>query len=165
MMQGVCHGDSSAGSTHNGASSGIGNTTARAFVTAGFEVIGTGRSTSGLTPPAGVTFFDLDVTSDESVTAAVQEVIKRFGRIDVLVNNAGLGSAGAVEENSVAQAQSLFNLNFFGLVRMTKAVLPHMRAQGRGRIVNLSSVLGVIPQPYMALYVAAKHAIEGYLSP
>ncbi|MGW7244054.1 oxidoreductase [Streptomyces sp. NPDC054804] len=144
-----------------GASSGIGNTTARAFVTAGFAVIGTGRNTSGLTPPDGVTFLDLDVTSDESVTAAVQEVIKRFGRIDVLVNNAGLGSAGAAEENSVAQAQS-FNLNFFGLVRMTKAVLPHMRAQGRGRIVNLSSVLGVIPQPYMALYVAAKHAIEGY---
>ncbi|MFE4756516.1 oxidoreductase [Streptomyces mirabilis] len=145
-----------------GASSGIGNTTARAFVAAGFEVIGTGRTASGLTPPAGVTFLDLDVTSNESVTAAVQEVIERFGRIDVLVNNAGLGSAGAAEENSVAQAQSLFNLNFFGLVRMTKAVLPHMRAQGHGRIVNLSSVLGVIPQPYMALYVAAKHAIEGY---
>ncbi|MFF7159769.1 oxidoreductase [Streptomyces sp. NPDC008139] len=145
-----------------GASSGIGNTTARAFVAAGFEVIGTGRSTSGLTRPDGVTFLDLDVTRDESVTAAVQEVIERFGRIDVLVNNAGLGSAGAVEENSVAQAQSLFNLNFFGLVRMTKAVLPHMRAQGHGRIVNLSSVLGVIPQPYMALYVAAKHAVEGY---
>ena len=145
-----------------GASSGIGNTTARAFAAAGFEVIGTGRNTSGLTPPAGVTFLDLDVTRDESVTAAVREVIERFGRIDVLVNNAGLGSAGAAEENSVAQAQSLFNLNFFGLVRMTKAVLPHMRAQGRGRIVNLSSVLGVIPQPFMALYVAAKHAIEGY---
>ncbi|MFI6566179.1 oxidoreductase [Streptomyces sp. NPDC050534] len=145
-----------------GASSGIGNATASAFVTAGFEAIGTGRNTSGLTPPAGVTFLDLDVTSDESVTAAVREVIERFGRIDVLVNNAGLGSAGAAEENSVAQAQRLFDLNFFGLVRMTKAVLPHMRAQGRGRIVNLSSVLGVIPQPYMALYVAAKHAVEGY---
>ncbi|MEU5634092.1 oxidoreductase [Streptomyces rishiriensis] len=145
-----------------GASSGIGDTTARAFAAAGFEVVGTGRNTSKLTPPADVTFLDLDVTSDESVTAAVQEVIERFGRIDVLVNNAGLGSAGAVEENSVTQAQNLFNLNFFGIVRMTKAVLPHMRAQGRGRIVNLSSVLGVIPQPYMALYVAAKHAVEGY---
>ncbi|TMR93784.1 oxidoreductase [Nonomuraea basaltis] len=145
-----------------GASSGIGKTTARALVAAGFEVIGTGRKTSGLTPPAGVTYLDLDVAGDESAAAAVQQVIDRFGRIDVLVNNAGIGSAGAVEENSVAQAQSIFNINVFGVIRMTKAVLPHMRAQGGGRIINISSVLGITPQPYMALYVAAKHAIEGY---
>ena len=90
-----------------GASSGIGKETARAFAAAGFEVIGTGRKTSGLTPPAGVTYFDLDVASDESATAAVAEVIDWFGRSDVLVNNAGVGSAGAVDENSVAQAQSV----------------------------------------------------------
>jgi short-subunit dehydrogenase len=145
-----------------GASSGIGKETARAFVTAGYEVIGTGRKTSGLTPPAGVTYLDLDVGSDDSATAAVAEVIDRFGRIDILVNNAGIGSAGAVEENSVAQAQSVLNINVLGVIRMTKAVLPHMRAQGGGRVINISSVLGVAPQPFMALYVASKHAIEGY---
>ncbi len=145
-----------------GATSGIGKEAARAFVAAGFEVIGTGRNTSGLTPSAGVTYLNLDVASDDSATAAVAEVIDRFGRIDVLVNNAGIGSAGAVEENSVAQAQNVFNINIFGAMRMTKAVLPHMRAQGGGRVINISSVLGVAPQPFMALYVASKHAIEGY---
>ncbi|MFE2217706.1 oxidoreductase [Streptomyces canus] len=145
-----------------GASSGIGKETARAFVAAGYEVVGTGRKTSGLTPPAGVTYLDLDVASDDSATAAVAEVVDRFGRIDVLVNNAGVGASGAVEENSVAQAQSVLNINVFGVLRMTKAVLPHMRAQGDGRVINISSVLGVAPQPFMALYVASKHAIEGF---
>src|SRR3954470_7206027 len=140
-----------------GATSGIGKETAQASVSAGLDVIATGRKTSGLTPPAGVTYLDLDVGSDDSATAAVAEVIDRFGRIDVLVNNAGIGAAGAVEENSVAQAQSVLNINVLGVIRMTKAVLPHMRAQGGGRIINVSSVLGLIPQPYMALYVAAKH--------
>jgi len=103
-----------------------------------------------------------DVTDDQSVSAVVQQVIERFGRVDVLINNAGVGAAGAAEESSVAQAQSVFDVNVFGLIRMTKAILPHMRAQGRGRIINVSSVLGLVPQPYMAVYVASKHAIEGY---
>jgi NAD(P)-dependent dehydrogenase (short-subunit alcohol dehydrogenase family) len=145
-----------------GASTGIGKATARALAAAGFEVIGTGRKTSGLTPPAGVTYLDLDVARDDSAEALVQQVIGRFGRIDVLVNNAGVGSAGAAEENSVAQAQSIFDINVFGVIRMTRAVLPHMRAQGGGRVINLSSVLGITPQPFMALYSAAKHAVEGY---
>src|SRR5436190_3665 len=110
----------------------------------------------------GVTFLDLDVTSDESVTTAVRRVIERFGRIDVLVNNAGTGAAGAAEESSVAHDQRVFDINLFGLIRMTKAVLPHMRARGSGRIINISSVLGLVPAPYMASYVATKHAIEGY---
>jgi NAD(P)-dependent dehydrogenase (short-subunit alcohol dehydrogenase family) len=145
-----------------GASSGIGKATALALADAGFEVVGTSRNTAGVTPRDGVVFLDLDVAGDESVAGAVDRVIQRFGRIDVLVNNAGVGSVGAAEERSVAQDQSVFDINVFGVIRMTKAVLPHMRAQGSGRVINISSVLGFTPQPYMAVYAAAKHAVEGY---
>ncbi|MGO4648645.1 oxidoreductase [Nocardia sp. 2YAB30] len=145
-----------------GASSGIGKSAALALVEAGFQVIGTGRNTSALTPPEGVSFLDLDVTSDESVTALVADVISRFGRIDVLVNNAGIGSAGAAEESSAEQARNLFDINVFGVIRMTNAVLPHLRAQSSGRILNISSVVGIMPQPYMAVYAASKYAVEGY---
>ena len=145
-----------------GATSGIGKAAALALADAGFEVIGTGRNTARITPRGGVTYLDLDVSSDESVAAVVQQVTGRLGRLDVLVNNAGIGSAGAAEENSVAQAQGVFDVNVFGLIRMTRAVLPHMRAQGSGRIINISSVLGFLPAPYGALYAASKHAVEGY---
>ena len=128
-----------------GASSGIGKAASLALVEAGFEVVGTSRNTSGITDRNGVTFLDLDVTSDESVSALVRRVIEQFGRIDVLVNNAGTGAAGAAEESSVTQDQRVFDINFFGLIRMTKAVLPHMRARGSGRIINISSVLGLVP--------------------
>src|SRR5581483_6034764 len=102
------------------------------------------------------------VADDDSATAAVEWVISRFGRIDVLVNNAGIGSAGAAEERSLAQDRDVFDVNVFGVLRMTRAVLPHMRARGRGRIINVSSVLGLIPAPYGAIYSATKHAVEGY---
>jgi len=145
-----------------GASSGIGQAAALALADAGFQVVGTSRNTSRVTPSHGVTFLELDVASDDSATSVVQQVIQRFGRLDVLVNNAGTGAAGAAEESSVAQTQRIFNVNVFGVIRMTKAVLPHMRAQGRGRIINISSVLGLVPGPYMAVYAATKHAVEGY---
>ncbi|MEW2400303.1 oxidoreductase [Streptomyces sp. NPDC046862] len=145
-----------------GASSGIGKAAAFALADAGFEVVGTSRKASGDDRREGVTFLDLDVASDTSVARAVDRVIEKFGRIDVLVNNAGIGSAGAGEERSLAQDQQLFDINVFGLIRMTKAVLPHMRSQGRGRIINISSVLGFVPAPYMAAYAASKHAVEGY---
>ena len=145
-----------------GASSGIGKAATLALVEAGFRVVGASRHASRATLPDGVTFLDLDVTRDESVAAAVAQVIERFGRIDVLVNNAGIGSAGAAEETSAAEDQRVFDVNVFGLMRMTKAVLPHMRARGRGRVVNVSSVAGFVPQPFMAVYAATKHAVEGY---
>ena len=145
-----------------GASSGIGKAAALALAEAGFEVVGTSRNTAGVTHRDGVTFLDLDVASDESVSSVVGRVIERYGRLDVLVNNAGIGTAGAAEESSVAQDQSIFDINVFGVIRMTKAVLPYMRAQGRGRIINISSVVGFLPQPYMAVYAASKHAVEGY---
>ena len=145
-----------------GASSGIGRDAALSLVKAGFDVVGTSRDTSRVTPLEGVTFLDLDVASDTSAAATVQQVIELFGRIDVLVNNAGIGSIGAAEETSIAQAQAVFDINVFGVMRMVKEVLPHMRAQGRGRIINVSSVQGFLPAPYMAVYGASKHAIEGY---
>jgi len=145
-----------------GASSGIGRATALALVDAGFAVVGTSRNAANAEPLSGVTFLDLDVASDESVRALVEEVIARFGRIDVLVNNAGVGAVGAGEESSIDQIKLVFDVNVFGLIRMTSAVLPHMRAQGSGRVVNVSSVLGLIPAPFMAVYAATKHAVEGY---
>jgi len=105
----------------------------------------------------------LDVTRDESVDAVVKEVFRLEGRIDLLVNNAGFGVApGGAEESSIAQAQAIFDTNFMGIVRMTRAVVPHMRKQGSGRIINIGSVLGFLPMPYGALYAATKHAVEGY---
>jgi NAD(P)-dependent dehydrogenase (short-subunit alcohol dehydrogenase family) len=145
-----------------GASSGIGEATARRLARAGYKVYGTSRRGAD----AGQRPFEmlaLDVTSDESVEAAVSEVIRLNGRIDLLVNNAGFGVAPAgAEESSIEQAWSIFDTNFFGIIRMTRAVLPHMRRQGRGRIINIGSVLGFLPMPYGALYAATKHAIEGY---
>jgi NAD(P)-dependent dehydrogenase (short-subunit alcohol dehydrogenase family) len=145
-----------------GASSGIGKATAERLVDAGYKVYGTSRRGA----QGGRYVFEmlpLDVTSDDSVANAVDEVIRRDSRIDLLVNNAGFGVApGGAEESSMDQARSIFETNFFGLVRMTRAVVPHMRRQGHGRIINIGSVLGLLPMPYGALYAATKHAVEGY---
>ena len=145
-----------------GASTGIGEATAERLAKAGYMVFGTSRRVA----PAGQRPFEmltLDVTSDASVDALVKELIRRVGRIDLLVNNAGFGVAPAgAEESSIEQARAIFDTNFFGVVRMTRAVVPHMRRQGKGRIINMGSVLGFLPMPYGALYSATKHAIEGY---
>jgi NAD(P)-dependent dehydrogenase (short-subunit alcohol dehydrogenase family) len=145
-----------------GASSGIGEATAQRLAMAGYSVYGTSRRAAR----AGERSFEmlpLDVTSDESVEAAVRDVMRLEGRLDLLVNNAGFGVAPAgAEESSIEQARSIFDTNFFGIVRMTRAVVPHMRLQGSGRIINIGSVLGFLPMPYGALYAATKHAIEGY---
>src|SRR3954451_25036401 len=145
-----------------GASSGIGEAAAHALLGEGFTVYGTSRRAVAGEERGGVVFLPLDVTDDESVAGAVRQVLGRSGRIDVLVNNAGLGVAGAAEESSIEQAQALFDTNLFGSIRMTRAVLPHMREQRSGRIINVSSVLGVVPAPFGALYAATKHAVEGY---
>ncbi len=145
-----------------GASSGIGEAVAERLAKAGYKVYGTSRRGA----KAGERSFEmlsLDVTSDESAEAAVREVIRANGRIDLLVNNAGFGVApAAAGESSMDQTRAIFDTNFFGLVRMTNAVLPRMREQGSGRVINIGSVLGFLPAPYMALYCATKHAVEGY---
>lgn len=145
-----------------GASSGIGEATADRLAKAGYTVYGTSRrgARGGELP---YEMLRLDVTSDESVSAAVEEVIRLEERIDLLVNNAGVGVAPAgAEESSIEQARMIFETNFFGMVRVTRAVVRHMRRQGSGRILNIGSVLGFLPMPYGALYAATKHAVAGY---
>ncbi|RWD65288.1 oxidoreductase [Mesorhizobium sp.] len=144
-----------------GASSGIGHVTAKALQNSGFRVFGTSRRAISKKSD-GITMLACDVTDDTSVAKLVDEVLAEAGRIDLLVNNAGLGLLGGAEESSTAQAQALFDVNVFGVIRVTNAVLPTMRRQGKGRIVNLSSVQGFIPAPYFALYSSTKHAVEGY---
>ena len=145
-----------------GASSGIGEATALRLAAAGYKVYGTSRR-GAQTGQRSFEMLSLDVTSDHSVEAAVSEVMHREGRIDLLVNNAGFGVApAAAEECSLEQAQAIFDTNFFGILRMTRAVVPHMRKQRSGRIINIGSVLGFLPMPYGALYAATKHAVEGY---
>jgi NAD(P)-dependent dehydrogenase (short-subunit alcohol dehydrogenase family) len=144
-----------------GASGGIGEATARALQAAGYRVFGTYRRPPA-TRVAGVEYLACDVTSDEAVQTAVGQVVAKAGRVDLLINNAGVGLLAGAEESSVEQAKSLFDVNLFGVFRLTNAVLPTMRRQGSGRIVNISSVLGLIPAPFMALYAASKHALEGY---
>ena len=110
----------------------------------------------------GVEFVRMDVTDDSSVSEAVQSIVQKAGRIQFLVNRAGYSFMGALEETSVAEARQQFETNFFGVLRVTNAVLPGMRQEGVGRIVNISSVLGFLPAPYWGVYAASKHAVEGY---
>lgn len=145
-----------------GASSGIGLITAQKLVEAGYRVFGTSRRPS----PSESHAFDmlpLDVDKDESVAGLINRIVESTGRIDLLVNNAGRGlSPAGAEEFSIEQAQAIFNTNFFGVVRTTNAVLPHMRSLQSGRILNIGSVLGFMPMPYMAFYSASKYALRGY---
>jgi len=144
-----------------GVSSGIGEATARALAGAGYRVFGTVRSPDAVVPE-GVERVAMDVRDEASIAATVASVLSRAGRIDALVNNAGATILGAIEETDTAQAQALFDVNFFGAARVTRAVLPTMRAQRAGRIVFVGSVVGFVPAPFMGFYAASKHALEGY---
>ncbi|WP_019905289.1 oxidoreductase [Methylobacterium sp. 77] len=145
-----------------GASSGIGKAAALALAQAGFRVIGTSRKAAPGEIRDGIRLIACDVTSDASVAAAVAQAHAELGRIDLLVNNAGFGISGAAEESSIDQVRALFDTNVLGVVRVTNAVLPIMRRQGSGRILNVGSGLGVIPAPFNTHYSATKHALEGY---
>ena len=144
-----------------GASSGIGRAAAEMFVARGCRVFGTVRDLRKAPALPGVEFVEMDVREEGSVQAGIEFIVEQATRIDVLVNNAGMMMIGAVEETATAEAAELFDTNVFGILRTTRAVLPYMRQQRRGRIVNVSSVLGVLPAPYMGLYAATKHAVEG----
>jgi NAD(P)-dependent dehydrogenase (short-subunit alcohol dehydrogenase family) len=146
-----------------GGSSGFGRAIAEALAARGDRVYGTTRR-SGLpeTGSAQVRMLTMDVGEPASVDAAVARVITEPGRIDALINNAGFGIAGAIEDTSDAEARAQFETNFFGLHRVCRAVLPQMRRQGGGRVINVSSLAGLVAVPYQALYCASKHAIEAY---
>jgi NAD(P)-dependent dehydrogenase (short-subunit alcohol dehydrogenase family) len=144
-----------------GASSGIGRVTAERLAARGHRVFGGVRLAATTRPLAGVELVPLDVRDEASIKACVEEVRSRLGRIDVLINNAGVNLVGAVEETSIRQAQALFDTNVIGVLRMIQAVLPGMRHQGAGLIVNISSILGSIPAPFMGVYASTKHALEG----
>lgn len=143
-----------------GASSGIGRATADAFAAAGYRVFGTSRSR--LEDREGVEMLELDVRSDASVARCVAEAESRAGQVDVLVNVAGIWHVGVAEETPLADAQSLFETDFWGVVRMANAVLPGMRARRSGRIINVGSLAAWVGEPGEAYYAASKRALAAY---
>ncbi|MGW0176295.1 oxidoreductase [Rhodococcus sp. NPDC003322] len=146
-----------------GASSGIGEATARTLADLGYTVYGAARRTDRLQKLTdhGIRPLAMDVTDDPSATAGIDRIIAETGRIDVLVNNAGYGSYGAIEDVPLGEARHQFEVNVFGAARLTQLVLPHMRAQGSGTIVNITSMGGKIYTPLGGWYHGTKFALEG----
>jgi short-subunit dehydrogenase len=144
-----------------GASSGFGRTTASLLAGRGFRVFGTSRRPASADGD-GFEMLPLDVDADESAEACVRTVIQRAGRLDVLVNSAGYVLAGGIEETSVAEAKAQFETNFFGAVRMVNAVLPLMRGQKSGQIINIGSLAATLPVPFEGFYAATKAALVAY---
>jgi NAD(P)-dependent dehydrogenase (short-subunit alcohol dehydrogenase family) len=146
-----------------GASAGIGEATARALLAAGYRVFAGARRLDRMAglAAAGATLIKLDLTDDASIVAAVNTIKNAAGRIDVLVNNAGYGSYGALEDVPLDEGRRQFEVNVFGLARLCQLVLPMMRAQKSGKIVNVTSIGGKIWEPLGAWYHATKFAVEG----
>ncbi|MBN2485514.1 MAG: SDR family NAD(P)-dependent oxidoreductase [Bacteroidales bacterium] len=147
-----------------GASSGIGRSAAIELNNLGFEVYAAARRVHLMDDlkQTGIKAVQLDVTKIDSVQSCIDNIIKNSGRIDVLVNNAGYGLFGTVEETPIDEARKQFEVNLIGLSSVTSGIIPHMRANGGGTIINVSSIGGKIYSPYGAYYHATKHALEGY---
>ncbi len=145
-----------------GASSGVGQSTARLLAKRDYKVFGTSRNPAVAETIPGVQMLPLDVRAEDSVHACVEAVSARSGRIDVLINNAGYELAGALEELTSEETRAQFDTNFFGVVRMVNAVLPGMRRQKNGHIINVGSLAGVSSIPFLGIYSASKFALEGY---
>lgn len=145
-----------------GASSGIGKASAEYLAQQGHTVFGTSRYPGSYPKPKGYTILRIDVTEVESIQATVNQIIEDKSKIDVLINNAGFGIAGAMENISLDKTKEQFETNFFGTVRLIKSVLPIMRKQDSGLIINISSIGGLIGLPYQSMYSASKFAIEGF---
>jgi NAD(P)-dependent dehydrogenase (short-subunit alcohol dehydrogenase family) len=146
-----------------GASSGIGEATARQLLDDGYTVYAAARRVEKMKPleDAGASLLEMDVTDDEQMVAGMRRIIDECGRVDVLVNNAGYGSYGAIEDVPLAEARYQFEVNLFGLARLIQLALPYMRAQRSGRIVNVSSMGGKIHEALGGWYHATKYAVEG----
>lgn len=142
-----------------GASSGIGKACAEHLAALGHRVYGTSRKGPGKS--GSVEIVPMDVTDEGSVREGVQSVSQKAGRLDVVVNNAGMGIAGAVEETSIEEARMQLDTNLLGTLRVCRAALPILRKQGSGLIINISSIGGIIGLPFEGLYSASKFAIEG----
>lgn len=147
-----------------GASSGMGKSTAIDLVEKGYKVYAMARRVDRMSElkEQGIEVVPLDLTVDDSIVKAVNTVLEKEGRVDVLVNNAGYGSYGSVEEMPIEEARRQFEVNIFGLARITQLLIPTMRKQGSGRIVNISSVGGKIYTPLGSWYHATKFALEGW---
>ena len=145
-----------------GASSGIGKATAIKLADQGHTVYGSARELDDLKDYKNINPIVLDMTDYKSLETAVNSIVKREGKIDVLFNNAGYGLYGTVEETSIEDAKKQFDVNLFGLARLTQLVLPHMRTNGSGTIINTSSMGGRMYTPLGAWYHATKHALEGW---
>ena len=142
-----------------GGTSGIGRATALALQENGYTVYELSRRAEGM---PDIRHIVADITKEETLQAAVEQVLAVEGRLDLVVNNAGFGISGAIEFTDTQEAQRLFDTLFFGMVRMNRCVIPLMRQQGRGRIVNISSVAAPVPIPFQAYYSAGKAAINAY---
>ena len=147
-----------------GGSSGIGEKTALRLRDAGFTTYAVARRVDRMAglESAGVHTFAMDLTDEASMVGGIERIVAEQGRIDVLVNNAGYGSYGAVEDVPIDEARRQFEVNLFGLARLVQLVTPHMRAQGSGRIINISSIGAVIYEPFGAWYHATKFAVDGF---
>jgi len=145
-----------------GASTGIGRATAELFFDRGWNVVATMRAPRATREDSRWLMTRLDVTDADSVKAACEEAIARFGRIDVLVNNAGYGLTGTFESMDDAQIRRQFETNVFGLMRCSRAILPHFRAKGGGVLVNVASMGGRLTFPFYSAYHATKWAVEGF---
>lgn len=146
-----------------GASSGIGKETAKLMVKEGFTVYGASRRLEKMQDlkAHGIKLLQMDVTDEASMVTGIQEILKNEGKIDILINNAGYGSYGALEDVPMEEAKYQFEVNIFGLARLTQLILPHMRKQKNGRIINISSIGGSIGEPHGSWYHATKYALEG----
>jgi NAD(P)-dependent dehydrogenase (short-subunit alcohol dehydrogenase family) len=145
-----------------GGSSGLGRAICQRLAAMGHTVYGTSRKAGGMVQDNGFTLATMDVTDAESVRATVEEVVRREGRIDCVVNNAGLGIQGPLEDTDPALVQQLFETNLLGPHRVCQAVLPHMRTAGRGTIINISSIAANFGLPYRGFYSASKAALDRY---
>lgn len=145
-----------------GASSGIGLLVANKLHHEGFTVFGTSRNPGKYRDQVPFRLLSLDVTSDRSIEDCIDTLLSEVRTIDVLINNAGGLLAGSVEETAIEQAYKQFETNFWGSVKMTKAVLPIMRSQRSGKIITISSLIGLIGVPFNSYYSASKHALEGF---